>query len=92
MKIVKEYNNLHDDLIEIKYGVYVGNFAIHLVFNDGKECIVNFKSFIESSLHPSIQKYKDENIFRKFDIIDGNLNWNDYDLIFPLEDLYEAKL
>jgi hypothetical protein len=27
-----------------------------------------------------------------YKIVDGNLNWNDYDLIFPIEVLYEGKL
>jgi hypothetical protein len=30
--------------------------------------------------------------FKKFKIIDGNLMWNDYEMIFPLEDLYEGKI
>ena len=30
--------------------------------------------------------------FKNYEIVDGNLNWNDYDLIFPIEDLYEGKL
>jgi len=47
---------------------------------------------LESSLHPSIRKYLDEDKFKTYQIVDGNLNWNDYDLIFPLEDLYQGKL
>ena len=92
MKIVEEYNDFQIELIEIKSARYIGDFAIRIQFNDGYNRLVDFKPFLESSLHPSIRKYLDENKFKKFDIIDGNLNWNDYDLIFPIDNLYEGKL
>ena len=92
MKITEEYDNVSTVLIEIKKAKYIGDYAIRLLFNDGKNQLVDFKPFIESSLHPSIKKYLDEKLFKKFEIIDGNLNWNDYDLIFPLEDLYQGKI
>ena len=44
------------------------------------------------SLHPEVRKYLNEDKYRQFKIIDGNLNWNDYDMIFPLEDLYNGKI
>jgi len=47
---------------------------------------------LEASLHPSIRKYLDEAKFKDYQIVDGNLNWNDYALIFPIEDLHEGKL
>ena len=92
MKITEEYNNLIVDIIEIKSAKYIGDFAIRLFFNDGVNRIVDFKSFLETSLHPSIRKYLDEAKFKQFEIIDGNLNWNDYDLIFPINDLYEGEI
>lgn len=92
MKIVKEYDDYQIDLIEIKSANYIGDFAIRLLFSDGIMRLVDFKPFLENSLHPSIQKYLDETQFKLFDIIDGNLNWNNYDLIFPLEDLYLGKV
>jgi hypothetical protein len=45
-----------------------------------------------SSVHPSVRKYLDEDQFSKFQIIDGNLNWNDYDLIFPIWELYNGRV
>jgi hypothetical protein len=92
MRIVEEYNDFQVDLIEIKSARYIGDFAIRIFFNDGLNRVVDFKSFLESSFHPSIRKYLDENKFMQFDIVDGNLNWNDYDLIFPIDNLYEGKL
>jgi hypothetical protein len=39
-----------------------------------------------------LRKYLDLDKFIKFKVIDGNLNWDDYDLIFPVADLYEGKI
>lgn len=92
MRIVEEYNDFQDDLIEIKSANYIGDFAIRLLFSDGVMRLVDFKPFLEASLHPSIHKYLDENKFKQLEIVDGNLNWNNYDLIFPLEDLYKGEI
>jgi hypothetical protein len=57
------------DLIEIKSANYIGDFAIRLVFSDGVMRLVDFKSFLENSLHPSIRKYLDETQFKFFEIV-----------------------
>jgi len=92
MKITEEYTDYPADSVEIQSAIYIGDYAIRVFFSDGINKLVDFKPFLESSLHPSIRKYLDEARFRIFQIVDGNLNWNDYDLIFPIEDLYEGKL
>lgn len=92
MRIVKEYNDVQSDLIEIKSAVFIGDYAIRILFSDGVNKLVDFKSFLESSSHPSIRKYLDEPAFKQFTILDGNLNWNDYDLIFPIDDLYKGVI
>lgn len=92
MRIIEEYTNLPVDLIEIRSANYIGDFAIRVFFNDESNRLVDFKPFLESSLHPSIRKYLDETLFVQFEIIDGNLNWNDYDMIFPVGDLHEGKI
>ncbi len=33
-----------------------------------------------------------ENMFADFSLTDGNLNCNDYDLIFPISDLYNGQI
>jgi len=90
VKITEEYTHSKVDFIEIKSVQYIGDFAVRISFSDGVNKLVDFRPFLESSLHPSIRKYLDESRFREYQIIDGNLNWNDYDMIFPIEDLYKG--
>jgi hypothetical protein len=92
MRIVEEYNDSQVDILEIKLAKYIGDFAIRISFNDGTNRLIDFKPFLESSFHPSIRKYLDEKKFENFDLIDGNLNWNDYELIFPINNLHEGHL
>lgn len=94
MKILIDYNE-HESAYEelrIESAKYLSDFAIRIKFSDGVEKIVDFKPFLSKSLHPSIKKYLDEKNFSNFSLIDGNLNWNDFDLIFPIGDLHEGKI
>ncbi len=91
MKIVHDYNeDKLDDVIEVTSANYIGDYAVRISFNDGSEKLVDFKPFLFKSLHPSISKYKEETLFKQFQIIDGNLNWNDFDLIFPIDNLHKG--
>ena len=94
MKIIVEYKDTESGLSQIKIdsAKYLSDYAIRLRFSDGNEKLVDFKPFLSKSHHPSITKYLDENKFSKFSLIDGNLNWNDYDLIFPISDLYKGQI
>jgi len=93
MKIVEvPFTGKVISFIEVKEARYIGDFAIRIFFNDGSERLVDFKPFLSNSVHPSIKKYLHEKKFRQFEIKDGNLNWNDYDLIFPVSDLYAGSI
>ena len=93
MKIVQDYNETKaGDVIEVTSAIYIGDYAIRISFGDRAEKLVDFKPFLFKSLHPSIAKYQNEALFKQFIISDGNLNWNDFDLIFPIHDLYEGSI
>lgn len=94
MRIYIDYKEqeLGFDQLRIESAKYLSDFAIRIKFNDGTEKLVDFKPFLSKSLHPSVRKYLDEKIFADFDIVDGNLNWNDYDLIFPIAGLHSGKI
>ena len=93
MKIIQDYKeNKLEDVIEIISATYTSGYVIKISFSDSTEKSVDFKPFLTKSLHPSISKYLDERLFKNFQISDGNLNWNDYDLIFPIHDLHTGLI
>ncbi len=92
MKILVEYKENYEQNLKIDFALYLFDYAIRIRFNDGLERLVDFKSFLTNARHPAIKKYLDENKFSGFEIIDGNLNWNDYEMIFPVWDLYNGKI
>ncbi len=78
--------------ISIENAKYIEDYKIYLKFNDGKENVVDFKSFIEKSSHPDIEKYRDKKLFQKFSLENGDIEWNDYELAFPIYDLYIGQI
>ncbi len=94
MRIIVDYKDSESGFTQLKIdsAKYLSDYAIRIRFSDGNEKLVDFKPFLSKSLHPSIKKYLDENKFSNFSLTDGNLNWNDYDLIFPLSDLYNGQI
>lgn len=94
MRIIIDYKDTasEEKLIRICSAKYLTDYAIRLTFNDGKEKLVDFKPFLSKALHPSIKKYLNEKMFSNFSLTDGNLNWNDYDMIFPIDELYKGEI
>lgn len=92
MKIIVDYDNVEGKALNIAAAKYLGDFVIEINFSDNTIKIVDFKPFLSKSNHPSVKKYFDEKKFLQYKIINGNLNWNDYDMIFPISDLYKGKI
>ena len=67
-------------------------YKLRLRFDDGNESLVVFATFLSRSRNPAIQAYLDRKRFRKFTVEDGFLQWNDFELVFPMADLYEGKI
>ncbi len=38
------------------------------------------------------RKYIDKELFKNFSIVYGEIVWNDYDMCFPIWNLYEGKI
>ena len=81
-----------DQVITIEKVEYLGEYKLALFFNDNTKQVVDFHPFLAGSLNPLIKKYLDLAEFKKFNIADGDLEWNDYDLCFPVADLYENNI
>lgn len=94
MKISVEYKDQSytSNLLKIVAVNYSGDFVIKVKFSDETEKNIDFKPFLQKALHPTIKKYLNEKLFLQFKLIDGNINWNDYELIFPLKDLYHGEI
>jgi hypothetical protein len=81
-----------NQIITIKEVEYPGGYKLNLLFNDNTNQSIDFYPFLSESLNPLIQKYLDLNEFKKFELDNGDLQWNDYDLCFPIADLYENNI
>ena len=79
--------------ISIKEINYIDNFLLEITFNDNKKNVIDFGAFLETHSHPQFNKYKKINNFKKFKIENGNVVWGkDWDMIFPISDLYNGIL
>lgn len=88
MKIMIAMNH-----ITITSAKYVKPFSVAVGFSDGTEKTVDVGDFIKRHPHPQYSRYLDEKKFKSFKIEMGNIVWGkNWDLIFPVEDLYRGVL
>ena len=69
-----------------------GDYLLRLSFDDNTSQIVDFKPFLSLSRHPIIRTYLEPERFAAYRIEYGELVWGDYDLCFPIADLYLNRL
>lgn len=70
----------------------IADHILEIYFSDGHKCLVDFHPFVFSVGHPDYDIYKQRRHFLNYKIVDGNLNWDDYKMIFPVADLYSNRL
>jgi len=80
------------EILDIVRAEYVGGYKLHLWFSDGKNHIVDFEPFLMSARNPMVTQYRDLQKFKQFRIVYGNLDWNDYEMCFSREDLYNNDI
>ena len=82
-----------NQVILIEKVKYISDYKLELLFNDKVLHVIDFYPFLSKSLNPLIRKYLNPEEFSKFEIDNGDLEWNDYyDLCFPIADLYENRI
>ena len=79
-------------VVDVQSAEYIKDYKVRLHFSDGQKRIVDFGPFLHNSLNPMIRKYLNIDEFKGFSIKNGDLFWNDYDLCFPVGDLYEGQI
>jgi hypothetical protein len=78
--------------VSVTKAEYIDGLRLRITFDDGVERAVDFGPFLTKSLHPDIRKYCNKRRFKKFSVDRGHLHWNDYELIFPIADLYTGHI
>ncbi len=78
--------------IDIQNAEYLGAYKIKFRFSDGTENLVNFEPFLSNAKNPMTRKYLDEREFGNFELKFGDIIWNDYELCFPVWDLYQGRI
>jgi len=83
-----------DDVAELSIvsAKHIESYILELRFNNSHTQRVDFSSFIFSNRHPDYEQYKNEDMFLNYKLIDGNLNWHNYRMIFSIEELYKGLL
>ena len=81
-----------EHILEIVNAEYLAGYRLRLHFNDGKIQEIDFEPFLSHARNPMIRKYLDVKRFQQFSIEYGDLIWNDYELCFPIADLYAGVI
>jgi hypothetical protein len=79
-------------VVRVEAARHVSAYKLRLRFSDGRESTVDFGPFLKRSVHPSIRAYLEPKRFRNFTVEEGVLHWNDFDLVFPMADLYQGRV
>jgi hypothetical protein len=79
-------------VIDVLRAKLVSGYRVNIHFSDGKSSTVDFRRFLESSTNPLIRAFLDPKRFGLFEVRDGDLMWGDYELCFPVADLYEGRI
>lgn len=92
MKIINDLKPVEGPFLSIEEAEYVDGYRLRLFFDDGTIQVVDFHNYLRDAPRPWITKYWDLEEFKNFRLVDGDLMWGDFDLIFPIGDLYNGKI
>lgn len=70
----------------------LGDYCLQIVFDDKTVQTVDFAPFLKRSRHPDVRAYLQPARFAAFHVEYGDLVWGDYDLCFPVIDLYRNRI
>lgn len=79
-------------VINIVSATPIGKYQLRLLFDDQTTQDIDFGPFLSQSQHPEIRAYLEEPRFNAYRLEHGDLIWGDYDLCFPIFDLYTNQI
>ena len=79
-------------VISIQKAEYKGEYKISFVFSDGIKKSIDFSTFLKSARNPMTKKYLDKKLFKSFSVQFEDINWNDFEMCFPIWDLHEGNI
>jgi hypothetical protein len=80
------------EVLEIEQAEYSDGYKIRLQFNDGTSSVVDFANFLSNAKNPMMTQFRRKKLFQNFRIEYGDLMWGDYEMCFPVADLYDGKI
>ncbi len=78
--------------LEITEAKYVSGYKLRLVFSDDTSRLMDFGPFLKQAGNPMFTKYRLMRRFKSFRLHYGNVMWGDYDMLFPIADLYRGEI
>lgn len=79
--------------ISVSKAAFLAGYKLEVGFSDNKKQVVDFGNFLNRHSHPQYNKYKKPENFKKFKIENGDIVWGkDWDMIFPIYDLYKGRI
>ncbi len=93
MKLASRTKRLAKDaVIEVESAQRESGYKLKILFSDGVSRTIDFRPFLDASGNPLIRAFLDPSRFAGFAIRDGDLMWGDYEMCFPIADLYEGRI
>ena len=78
--------------LRVMEATHVPRHRVDIKFNDGTRRVVDFGPFLKQARNPMFTKYRSAEEFKSFHIQDGDLMWGDFEMIFPIMDLYHGNI
>lgn len=79
-------------VISIERAEYLKDYLIRFTFSDGTIRTIDFSNFLNNARNPMTRKYLNKVLFADFSIEYGDIIWNEYELCFPIWDLFEGQI
>ncbi len=68
-------------MLSIEYAKYIGEYKIHVKFNNGKEGVADLEDMVKHDHRPIIAELRDRSIFSSFKVDHSTVIWpNEADL------------